>query len=115
MDTAKIKQEFINKSAIATNVFEMAVTFFPDIEINYVTHEVEGTPLYDVLGWPYTRFGHQASPDLLGATFMQETGEPWQCKIYGDLKKSRKKEKRGKRRRRHGRKVREVENDLNFL
>ncbi len=110
MDATKIKREFINNSAIATNIFEMAVKFFPDIEINHVTHEVEGTPLYDVLGWPYTRFGHQAKPDLLGATFIQETGKPWQCKIYGDLKKPRKNEKRRKRRRRHGRKVREVSN-----
>ena len=110
MDATKIKQEFLEESKIAPYIFEMAVTFLPDIEINYVTHEVEGTPLYDVLGWPYTRFGHQASPDLLGATFMQETGEPWQCKIYGDLKKSRKKEKRGKRRRRHCKKVRQVQN-----
>ncbi len=114
MDATKIKQEFINLSAIATNIFEMAVTFFPDIEINHVTHEVEGTPLYDVLRWPYTRFGHQATPDLLGATFMQETGEPWQCKIYGDFKKSHKKTKRDKRRRRHRKKVGEVENEANI-
>ncbi|MGK7935917.1 MAG: DUF3854 domain-containing protein, partial [Xenococcaceae cyanobacterium] len=93
MDATKIKQEFINLSAIAPNIFEMAVTFLPDIEINHVTHEVEGTPLYDVLRWPYTRFGHQASPDLLGATFIQETGKPWQCKIYGELKKPRKNKK----------------------
>ncbi len=114
MDATKIKQEFINLSAIAPDIFEIAVTFLPDIEINQVTHEVEGTPLYDALGWTYTRFGHQASPDLLGATFIQETGEPWQCKIYGDLKKPRKNEKRRKRRRRHGRKVGEVENEANL-
>ncbi len=96
MDATKIKQEFINLSAIAPYIFEMAVTFLPDIEINHVTHEVEGTPLYDALGWPYTRFGHQAKPDLLGAVFFQESGEPWQGKIYGELKKPRK-NKKGKK------------------
>ncbi len=111
INTTLIRQEFITLSAIATNIFEIAVTFLPDIEINHITHEVEGTPLYDALGWTYTRFGHQANPDLLGATFMQETGEPWQCKIYGDLKKSHKKTKRDKRRSRHRKKV---ENEANI-
>ncbi|ACK68466.1 hypothetical protein PCC8801_4558 (plasmid) [Rippkaea orientalis PCC 8801] len=91
-----IRTEFITESKIAPNLFEKAVTFLPDLEINHVTHEVEGTPLYDALGWPYTRFGHQAKPNLLGAAFIQETGEPWQCKIYGELNKPRQdKETRG--------------------
>ncbi len=83
MDATKIKQEFINLSAIATNVYDLAVKIVPDIEINPITKEVMGTPLYDLLGWKYTRFGHQAKPNLLGATFFQETGEPWQSKLFG--------------------------------
>ena len=83
MDATKIKQEFINKSGIATNVYDLAVKIVPDIEINPITKEVMGTPLYDLLGWKYTRFGHQAKPNLLGATFFQETGEPWQSKLFG--------------------------------
>ncbi|CCQ66282.1 DNA primase [Crocosphaera watsonii WH 0402] len=101
-------------SAIAPNIFEMAVTFLPDIEINNVIREVEGTPLYDALNWPYRRFGHQAAPDLLGATFMQETGEPWQSKVYGDLKKYHKKTKRDKRRSRHRKKGGQVENEASL-
>ncbi|MGK7956601.1 MAG: DUF3854 domain-containing protein, partial [Crocosphaera sp.] len=83
MDATKIKREFINCSGIATNVYDLAVKIVPDIEINPITKEVMGTPLYDLLGWKYTRFGHQAKPNLLGATFFQETGEPWQSKLFG--------------------------------
>ncbi|MGB5771188.1 MAG: DUF3854 domain-containing protein, partial [Crocosphaera sp.] len=83
MDTTKIKQEFINLSKIATNVYDLAVKILPDIEYDFFSHEVEGTPLFDILGWKYTRFTHEARPNLLGATFFQETGEPWQSKIFG--------------------------------
>ncbi len=83
MDATTIKREFINCSGIATNVYDLAVKIVPDIEINPITKEVMGTPLYDLMGWKYTRFGHQAKPNLLGATFFQETGEPWQSKLFG--------------------------------
>ncbi|NQZ65447.1 hypothetical protein, partial [Crocosphaera sp.] len=83
MDATTIKREFINNSAIATNVFDLAVKIVPDIEIDHITREVIGTPLFELLGWKYTRFNHQALPNLLGATFFQETGEPWQSKIFG--------------------------------
>ncbi len=83
MDVKQIKREFINFSEIAANIFDLAVKIIPDIEIDPITKEVMGTPLYDLLGWKYTRFGHQAKPNLLGATFFQETGEPWQSKIFG--------------------------------
>ena len=42
-----------------------------------------GTPLYDLLGWPYTRFGHQVKPNLLGAAFYSENGKLFQTKVYG--------------------------------
>ncbi|MGB5710468.1 MAG: plasmid replication protein, CyRepA1 family, partial [Waterburya sp.] len=65
------------------DLYDFAVKIVPDIEIDPITKEVTGTPLYDLLGWPYTRFGHQAKPNLLGAAFYSENGKLFQTKVYG--------------------------------
>ena len=83
INQTSIRQEFIKSSGIAPDLYDFAVKIVPDLEIDPITKEVTGTPLYDLLGWKYTRFGHQAKPNLLGAAFFQETGEPWQTKIFG--------------------------------
>ena len=82
-NSSAIRQEFITSSGIAPDLYDFAVKIVPDIEIDPITKEVTETPLYDLLNWNYTRFGYQAKPNLLGATFIQETGEPWQTKIFG--------------------------------
>ncbi len=78
-----IRQEFITSSGIAPDLYDFAVKIVPDLEIDSITKEVTGTPLYDILGWPYTRFGHQAKPNLLGAAFYSENGKLFQTKVYG--------------------------------
>ncbi len=83
MNDTPIIEEFLQESAIAQDVFDCAVSLVPDIEIDYITKEVIGTPLYDLLDWKYTRFGHQAKPNLIGAFFLQETGDVWQAKVFG--------------------------------
>ncbi|MFM7883006.1 MAG: DUF3854 domain-containing protein, partial [Microcystis panniformis] len=81
---SEIKQEFLEGSAIAPDVFDTAIEIVPDIVIDDVTREVLGTPIADLLGYRYTRFTDQAKPNLLAAVFQQETGEAWQLKIFGD-------------------------------
>jgi hypothetical protein len=78
-----IRQEFITESAIAPDIFDFAVKIVPDLEIDPIIKEVTGTPLYDLLGWKYTRFGHQAKPNLLGAAFYSENGLLFQTKVFG--------------------------------
>ena len=82
-NTCSIRQEFIQSSGIAPDIFDFAVKIVPDIEIDPITKEVMGTPLFDLLGWKYTRFTHQVRPNLMGAAFFCETGELWQTKIFG--------------------------------
>lgn len=77
-----IRQEFINRSAIAPDVFETAVEILPDITFDPHSHDCS-TPLYDVLGWKYTRFTHSVKPTQWGACFKTESGEYWQAKVYG--------------------------------
>jgi hypothetical protein len=78
-----IRHEFIEGSAIAPDVFDEAVQFLPDVEFDPVTREVIATPIADALNWHYTRFTHEAKPDLLSAAFVAESGEVWQAKVFG--------------------------------
>ena len=83
INSTLIRQEFITLSGIAPDLYDFAVKIVPDLEIDYTIREVIGTPLYDILGWKYTRFGHKASPNLLGAAFYSENGKLFQTKVYG--------------------------------
>ena len=73
-----IEKEFLEKSAIALDVFRANVEFIPDLEIDPVTREILSTPIDDFLGRAFTRFTRKAKPSLIAAKF----GE-WQLKIYG--------------------------------
>ncbi len=66
---SEIRQEFLEGSAIALDVFDTAIEIIPDILIDDVTREVLGTPIADLLGYRYTRFTDQAKPTLLAAVF----------------------------------------------
>lgn len=87
---SEIRQEILEGSAIALDVFDTAIEIIPDILIDDVTREVLGTPIADLLGYRYTRFTDQAKPNLLAAVFRQETGEAWQLKIFGDAQDGKK-------------------------
>lgn len=78
-----IEKEFLTQSAISVELFQAATTFLPDLEFDALTKEVTATPLYDVLGWNYTRFTQSAKPNLLGVGFLQESGDIWQVKVFG--------------------------------
>jgi hypothetical protein len=78
-----ILQEFLN-SGISKAVFDLNVRLISDVEFDPITKEVTATPIDDVLGYRYTRFGHNAKDNLTAALFTQETGEAWQLKIFGE-------------------------------
>ncbi|MFM7426844.1 MAG: plasmid replication protein, CyRepA1 family [Elainella sp.] len=76
---AKIASEFVTGSAIDPELFAASVEIVPDL-IALTGGEVE-TPLHDLLGWRYTRFGQQAKASLYGAVLRQESGAAWQVKL----------------------------------
>jgi hypothetical protein len=78
-----ILSEFLN-SGISQEVFDLNVRLISDIEFDPITKEVTATPIDDILGYRYTRFGHIAKDNLTAALFTQETGEAWQLKIFGE-------------------------------
>jgi hypothetical protein len=82
----EILSEFLEKSAIAPDVFRANVAIVRDIEFDPITKEVLGTPIADALGRKFTRFGHQAKEDRQSAIFRSENGDVWQVKIFGEDK-----------------------------
>ncbi|MFM9087928.1 MAG: plasmid replication protein, CyRepA1 family [Cyanobium sp.] len=79
----QIAREFLEKSAIAPDVFALNVRIVADLEFDPVTNEVIETPIADALGFRYTRFGKQTKETEHAALFPNEDGEVWQGKIYG--------------------------------
>lgn len=77
-----ITQEFTQQSAIAPDLFEQAIGFIDELELDAKTGEVVSTPIHDLLGWKFTRFGHQAR-NLSAALFINEDGSIWQAKVFG--------------------------------
>jgi hypothetical protein len=63
-----------------------AIGILPDLEFDPLTHEVIETPINDVLGYRYTRFGHQARAEQSAIAFRQESGEIYQLKIFKESK-----------------------------
>lgn len=80
---AQIAQEFLEKSAIAPDVFADNVRIVADLEFDPITQEVTETPIADALGFRYTRLGKQTKGTEYAALFPNEAGEVWQAKIYG--------------------------------
>ena len=83
MSPLGLRQEFIEQSAIAPDLFDTAIGFIDgELDIDPITGEVIGTPIHDLLDWKFTRFGHQAR-NLSLATFINEDGSLWQAKVFG--------------------------------
>jgi hypothetical protein len=77
----KIHHEWIVNSSIAADLFAASVNILPDLEM--APGGEVSTPLHDVLGWSYTRFGTQARPTLYAAcltTLNPERG--WQPELF---------------------------------
>lgn len=79
----------LRRSAIAASVATVATEIVPDIEIDPITHEAIATPIDDILGRKYTRFGFQAKANRAALGFKNEDGSFWQLKIFGESVRSR--------------------------
>lgn len=80
---AHFRHEFCQGSAIAPELFAIAVQVRHELETNPYTHEAEGWPIHEALGWkPPSRNYQTRKPHRFGAGafLLQETGEAWQIK-----------------------------------
>lgn len=70
--------------AIDPSVGQNATIFLPELEYAGAgsSREVVSTPLCDVLGWTYTRFGN-TTKNRTGLGFVDTYGEIWQVKVFG--------------------------------
>ena len=84
----RIEQEFIQGSAIDSELFQTAVRLCQDLEIT-ATGDVE-TPIHEALNWHYTRFGQRARESLQAALLLNEDGSCWQAKLSRPLMDSSK-------------------------
>ena len=83
-----IFNEFMG-SGISKEVFPLNVRLVHDVEFDPITNQVTATPLDDLLGSDFVRFGHNPN-NAIAAVFTQETGEDWQYKIFGRKKPKQK-------------------------
>lgn len=74
-------QEFLG---ISPEVLALNVQFVNDIEFDSITKEVISTPIADALNFTYTRFGRSAKLNTSAILFIDEKGETWQAKIFGE-------------------------------
>lgn len=77
----KYNAEF-RASAIADEVIQCAIGIFPELEYNNYNTEALSSPLCDVLGWKFTRFGNSAR-NRVGMGFFDANGTIWQVKVFG--------------------------------
>lgn len=77
------RQEFVEGSAIAPALYEIAVQVRDELEIDPYTHEGESWPIHEALGWdaPSTQYQTRKPHRFgAGAFLLQETGDTWQIK-----------------------------------
>lgn len=79
----------LRQSAIAASVATVATEIVSDVEIDEVTHDLTGTPIDDILGRKYTRFGFTAKANRAALGFKNEDGTFWQLKIFGESVRGR--------------------------
>jgi len=75
--------EFCADSAIAPELYRAAVVVRDELEIDPYTHEAEGWPIHEALGWkPPSRDYQTRKPHrfIAGAFLLQESGGVWQIK-----------------------------------
>ncbi|MBD2055295.1 DUF3854 domain-containing protein [Oculatella sp. FACHB-28] len=75
----KIKQEFIQGSAIDPELYRTAVSIVCDVEPTEAGDVF--TPIHEALNWQYTRFGYQVKESFQAALILNEDGSTWQAKL----------------------------------
>lgn len=89
MNFKPLIEKELRESAIAASVAAVATEIVPDVEIDEITHDVTGTPIDDILGRKYTRFGFKAKANRAALGFKNEDGTFWQLKIFGESVRGR--------------------------
>lgn len=85
------REEFVEKSGIDPYLFNDAIEFHSSLEIDELGNV--STPIHEILGWNYTRFGKKTQEMFYGAFFRCEDGSYWHSKLSNapiDWKKTRK-------------------------
>jgi hypothetical protein len=77
--TQKIQQEFVEGSAIAPCLYQVATRLVGDTE-SLPGGEV-AYPIHEALNWRVTRFGYQARTNLYAVLLINEDGSCWQAKL----------------------------------
>ncbi len=78
-----IETECIQGSAIAADLFAVAVQVVQDTEIG--SGGDVSYPIHEALNWRITRFGQQARTNQFAALFLNEDGSCWQAKLSQPL------------------------------
>jgi phage/plasmid-associated DNA primase len=74
-----VRDIFINGSGISPELFDAAVEFHQDVEVN---HGMDAeTPIHDELGWYFSRFGYQCKDSIYAAFLRNEDGSLWQALV----------------------------------
>lgn len=71
-------------SGISPDVIKLNIRIVDDIEYDPITKEAIATPIADALNFIYIRFGKSAKPNTSAILFIDEDGETWQAKIFGE-------------------------------
>lgn len=75
----QFEREFVEGSAIAPSLYQVATRFVTDTEVlpgGDVTY-----PIHEALNWNVTRFGYQARTNLCAILLLNEDGSCWQAKL----------------------------------
>ena len=75
----KFKREFIEGSAIAPSLYQVATRLVSDTE-SLPGGDV-AYPIHEALNWNVTRFGHRARTNLSAILLLNEDGSCWQAKL----------------------------------
>lgn len=88
----KIRNECIDGSAIAPDLYTAAISIVRDTVYDSITKEAIAFPIDEALGRNPTRFGRQARENVFAALFTNEDGSTWQAKLSSpkpDAKKTK--------------------------
>jgi Domain of unknown function (DUF3854) len=76
----EVEQEWLSGSAISPSQLAVSVEYLRDIEYDPTTGEPIATPIDDLLGRKFVRFGQTARPNLFAAVFRNANGSVFQVR-----------------------------------
>jgi hypothetical protein len=76
----EVEREWLSDSAISPSQLAVSVEYLRDIEYDPTTGEPIATPIDDILGRKFVRFGQTARPNLFAAVFRNADGSVFQVR-----------------------------------